>query len=246
MRLLSRPTMLLIAALPVGAGAFPVRAQSRLATGAVDGVVTDTNLVSLAGASVSILGSGIRVVTGDNGRFRILRLPAGQYIVVAHRLGYVPASTVLQVVEGDTLRTAFVLERIVTSLDTVVVVAKRHLMRMGEFEARRALGIGHFVTQGDIEQRNSAYVADLLRPILSIGIEGRGSTQIAYNLREGCAMQVFVDGIPLPRAPNLADLPSPRDLAGIEVYAGAATIPLQYQRANSGCGVILVWTKDGS
>ena len=59
-------------------------------------------------------------------------------------------------------------------------------------------------------------------------------------------MQVYLDQVPLPSPFNLDLLPTPKDLAGIEVYAGASTIPAQFAGYNRGCGVILVWTKAGS
>jgi hypothetical protein len=214
--------------------------------GMIDGIVTDTNMVSLGDATASIMGSSIQVVTGANGRFRILALPAGQYILVVRRLGYAPTSTALNVTGGDTLHLSFALEKIATALDTVVVAAKQTSWRAAEFEERRKLGFGQFISQADIEKRNALYVGDLVRTLLSVDVkEGRGS-QIAYSHREGnCAFQVFLDGAPLPPPVNLKDLPRPRDLAGIELYSGAATIPLQYKTNRGGgfCGVILVWTK---
>src|SRR5579862_6709001 len=74
-------------------------------TGTVDGVVTDTNFVSLAEATVSIMGSRISVVTGENGRFRMVQVPSGQYVVVVRRLGHAPVSAALQVSGTDTLHT---------------------------------------------------------------------------------------------------------------------------------------------
>ena len=227
----------------IGTVGQPAEAQTR-PWGSIDGVVTDTSLASLPEATVSILGSSIQVITGANGRFRILALPAGQYIVVVHRLGYIPTSATVQIGGRDTLRMSFALERITTMLDTVVVTAQPFLTRMSEFEARRKLGIGHFMTLAEIDKRDAVFAADLLRPFLSVNIVSRGATQYAVSLRDrGCPFQVYVDGLAQHTPLNLADLPSPRQLAGIEVYSGAATIPLQYKRANSGCGVILIWTK---
>ncbi len=47
-----------------------------------------------------------------------------------------------------------------------------------------------------------------------------------------CPMQVYLDQVPLPSPFNLDLLPPPRDLAGIEVYAGPATIPPQFNGAD--------------
>jgi hypothetical protein len=49
----------------------------------------------------------------------------------------------------------------------------------------------------------------------------------------------------MPAPFNLDLLPSPREMAGIEVYAGNATMPIQYANLKNMCGIILVWTKDG-
>jgi hypothetical protein len=237
-----------------GAVAQLAYAQPRVAPGTIDGVVTDTTLAPLADATASILGSGIKVVTGMNGRFRILSLPAGQYILVVRHIGHAPVSTALQVAGGDTLHMSFALERAVTALDTVVVATKRYSMRMAEFEERRRIGFGgEFMTQAEIDKRNSVFVADLLRTFKSVNVIDTGLAAHAYNRRfpvgtRQCEFQVWVDDVPLPPPVDLMrDLPSPKALAGIELYAGAATIPLQYKNTSgSFCGTILVWTKDGT
>jgi hypothetical protein len=57
----------------------------------------------------------------------------------------------------------------------------------------------------------------------------------------------YLDGVLLPPSTTLDDLPSPKELAGIEFYASPATIPVQY-KSTSGtgfCGVVLMWRKDG-
>ena len=57
-------------------------------------------------------------------------------------------------------------------------------------------------------------------------------------------MQVLVDGMPMEPGFNLDDLPSPQLVAGVEIYTGAATIPLNLgAQANRWCGLIAVWTK---
>ena len=56
------------------------------------------------------------------------------------------------------------------------------------------------------------------------------------------ANSVTVDGFP---SFNLKDLPSPDAIYGIEVFAGPASIPLQYGGSgrDKWCGLVVVWTK---
>ena len=207
-------------------------AQGRPALGAIDGAVTDTSLAPLGNATASILGSDIHVATGANGRFRIVALPPGDYVLVIRRVGYALSSTVAHVAERDTLRASFILERLPTELDAVVVGASHPPTRMAEFEERRRRGEGEFMTQAEIEKLNEPRTSDLL---------GR----FTPNRRAGCQRQFFVDGIAIRmRAPDV-DLPNPKEIAGIEVYTNSATIPLQYKtmRAGGVCGVVLVWTR---
>jgi hypothetical protein len=226
------------AVLLVAAAGSLADGQARPAPATIDGVVTDTGLVSLPDATASILGSTIQVVTGANGRFRIVGLPAGQYILVVRHLGYAPTSTALQAAPGDTLRMSFALTRIATALDTVVVSTKRYSMRMAEFELRRKAGIGHFMTQAEIEARNTVLAADLMRTFMSVHVVETPRGTIPVNYRGKCQFRVLLDGV----ASSLDNLPTPKDLAGIEVYSGPAQAPIQYK---AGCGIILVWTKGG-
>lgn len=229
---------LLLASISVGRAS----AQTRPATAVIDGVVTDTTLTPLAEATAAILGTRVRVVTGANGHFRIVSLRAGRYIVVVNRLGYAPASLTVQVTEGDTLRPAFALEPVAATLDPVNVAAMpRRLGRLEEFEDRRRFGFGQFMTRAEIEKRNALFVADLLRTFQGVAI-GKPS----MNSRAGCPFQFFINGVAIPSPKLEEDLPTPKDLAGIEVFTSAGTIPPQYKTYSGRggfCGVILLWTK---
>jgi hypothetical protein len=235
------------------------------APGTVDGLVTDTTLVPLAGATISIVGANIQVATGANGRFRILQVPSGEYTVVVRRLGFAPVWATLQMNEADTLRLSFALERVASELDTVKVTGKRSSLRMAEFEERRKLGFGQFMTLDQIEKRNAVYATELIRTFSSVNVRpvaGRAAGKpmnIAMSLRPGgtgngsmkgggmiCPLKVVIDGVPMPNPFDLDDLPPPRDLVAIEVYSGPATVPLKFKAPDTSCGVILVWTKDGS
>jgi len=223
----------------------------------IDGAVSDTNLNPLQAAFVSIVGTKIRVGTGPNGKFRITKIPPGQYLVIVKRVGYRPASAVIEVPPADTLRLAYTLEQVSVALDPVVIAEKPLSVRMGEFYARRRAGVGHFMTTEQINQVNAVYTTDVMRRFTSVNVSPSRTTSLtqffALSHRGGenpnlgaCPMQVYVDEVPMPRPFNLDLLPSPHDLAGIEVYSGSATIPPKFSGFNRSCGVILVWTKDNS
>lgn len=226
----------------------------------IDGVVTDTLLQPLGAADVSVVGIGARVVTGDNGRFRMLQVPAGQYLLVVRRIGFAPTSGIIEVPPADTLRLAYTLVRSANLMDTVRVRDRRITMRMLDFEKRRLEGVGQFVTQEEIERRGSLQTSDFLRYMRGVQVSVNttqvfGGTQV-YSRREGggfdanqqqqyCPMQVYLDGIILPAYFNLDLLPPPKQVAGIEVYSGAATVPPMFSGPDRRCGVVAIWTRDG-
>jgi hypothetical protein len=228
--------------------------------GVIDGLVTDSSLVPLRGARVSIVRTLLQVATGPNGRFRILDVPSGQYIVIVRRAGFHPTSAVLQVNGSDTLRLSYTLQQAPAELAPVIIAEQQQSFRMKEFEYRRKLGVGEFMTAEQIEKHNSAYVTELLRMFTSINVtptSGGGGQDVYYPVssratggmtstgQAACFMIVYVDNVPMPAPFNLDMLPAPAELAGIEVYAGASETPLQFASLNTSCGVILIWTKDG-
>ena len=63
-----------------------------------------------------------------------------------------------------------------------------------------------------------------------------------------CYPDVYVDGVNVYQfgfGRRLFDISSINtfDVAAIEVYVGAARIPIQYNKSSSACGVLLIWTK---
>lgn len=239
-------------------GRVVVRPTGQLAV--IDGIVTDTLLRPLGSADVSVVGIGARVVTSENGRFRMLQVPSGQYLLVVRRIGYAPTSGIIQVPEADTVRLSYTLVRSDRMLDTVRVKERRVTMRMLDFEVRRKQGQGQFITLEEIERRGSIQTSDFMRAMRGVEVsrvttQAFAGTQV-YSRREGggfdansqqqyCAMQVVLDGIILPRNFDLDLLPPPKQIAGIEVYTGAATIPPQFGGPDRRCGLVAVWTRDG-
>jgi hypothetical protein len=192
-------------------------------------------------------------------RVEALQVPPGQYLLVVRRIGYAPTSGIIDVPASDTLRLAYALNRSTMLLDTIRTFERRISTRMAEFEQRRAQGVGQFVTREEIERRGSLQVYDFLRNMRAIDVsritDQMFGGMVALSRREGgsvlgegagaCPMQVFLDGIVLPRFFNLELLPPPKQIAGIEVYSGASSIPPQFGGPDRRCGVVAVWTRDG-
>jgi hypothetical protein len=221
-------------------------AQEVSRPGVIDGVVTDTALVPLGDATVSFLGSTMRVVTGPNGRFRVREMKPGEYILIVRRIGYSASSVTVRMAQGDTLSPALVMKRAVTQLDTVTVEGQRFTPAMMEFEGRRKLGFGHFITQADIEKRNAVVLSDLLVGVPSVGVSVYGGWPKNIRAGSGCPFVVYIDGVRIPTRNDFDNLAVPKEIAGIEIYSGAATIPLQYKPiSGSFCGVMLIWTRIG-
>jgi Carboxypeptidase regulatory-like domain len=230
-----------------------VRAQ----TGIIDGVVTDSSLVPLSGVHIAINGTSLEVTTPESGRFRFSGVPAGLYVMTVGKLGYKSSLTTIRLAAGDTVRPAYELIPSGTVLGEVTVTGTRASPTRLDFDARRALGRGKFMTEEEIDKRSSAGATELLRTFSTISVisplgsrSASAPVYYAASRREGggttCPMAVVVDGFQMPIPYDLSELPSPKEIMGIEVYAGNATIPVQFARWNTGCGLILVWRRDGS
>jgi hypothetical protein len=219
----------------------PLSAQTPRGTSVIDGAVTDTNLVSLANVTAAIQGSNVRVTTGDNGRFRIVGLAAGEVVLVLSKAGFLSSSTIIQVTDGDTLRVSFELK---PGVDPPLPAARNNGLL--EFEERRKSRPGQFKTLAEIARLNPKTTRDLLRSFTSIRVVGGDVLARRENIVEdGCHFQLFVNATPI-RNNTIDDLPAPGDIAAIEVYAIPSNVPLSLKTTReSNCGAVLLWTKSG-
>lgn len=72
----------------------------------------------------------------------------------------------------------------------------------------------------------------------------------SMGARPACYLDVYLDGALVYNSSARDREPlfdvnslSPDQIEGIEVYAGGATTPAQYNRTGGGCGVMLIWTR---
>jgi len=241
------------------ASAAPLLAQQ---AGTVTGQVTNaTSGRELSGVQISILGSGLGTLTGNNGRFLIPNVPAGPVTVRADMIGFGVQEVQVTVVVGETALADFTLTERAISLDEIVVTGS------GAETARRKLG-NSISTVNAVDVVRSA-------PITSVDqlIQGR-SAGVAMNLASGTVglggmirirgmtsvslsgdPVVYIDGIRVDASHDqsgvwfggmdisrLQDI-SPSEVDRIEIVKGSAASTLYgTQGAN---GVIQVFTKRG-
>ena len=67
--------------------------------------------------------------------------------------------------------------------------------------------------------------------------------------KEMCWLTVYMDGVLTYSRKNGGPPPNFKDIAtnqfaGVEFYAGGASLPAQYNASDSGCGTLLLWTRE--
>jgi hypothetical protein len=257
--------------LPVLLFACAVTAQAQPSYRLVSVRVTDAGTQApLPGARVTVDGIVDRSWTTDAKGSTLLAVARGTRAVLqVRRIGYAPA-TVPSPALGDSTGIAVALIRAVQSLDTTRVLGEIRSEFLEGFESRRARGNGAatFITRADIEKRMSIRTIDIVRRAVgtrvidSSGVllvaSSRGSKPVFGSLRPAkasekanddlapCIMRIAVDGNVMEWGYSLDNI-EPKEIHGIEVYPGPATIPVQFGglRKDAGCGLVMLWTRRG-
>jgi hypothetical protein len=255
----------------------PVTASAQQGTRVVRGVVTDTAGRPVPWVNLRV-GYSVRVLSNDSGHFHLPLRDRQAVTIDLRRIGYLPAELRLDA-GGDTVLAVTLIPTAV-ALPTAVVQADariRNLERRGFYQrmADREKGIntGHFITQEDIERRNTPpRVTSLFEGIPSVKVyHAKNGWTVPMGVQSGgCVMTTYLDGVRMrltqeerlssptgfyQRGGRSAEMPPPSpiasfddvirsgNLAGIEVYPRGNQAPPQYQTLSGSCGVILLWTK---
>jgi len=204
----------------------------------------------IANAQVRLPALGKIARTGWDGEAHFTGLSKGTYRIQVRAIGYAPGDIDLPV-KGDTAAALFRLQR--TTLDTVRVVASVPARNLREFEARRTMGLGRFLTDSALRDEPSHSLQLVLAQRIP-GLFVNGSGVVSGPSPNGgmCEVLMYLDGFKLlpdgrkdAPGPPVVDLEVIRldDIGGVEVYSQASA-PVQYRRSmGSYCKLILLWTK---
>ena len=200
------------------------------------------------------------VVTDLLGAATLPVVERGPITIGARRIGF-QAGRLSLTLDDSTRDVRIVLSPVAApTLDTVRISAQRVASRFEGFESRRLNRTATAtITRDEIDRRRPVHAWQLLTRLTSVRItasalgvyaaSGRGDRPSLIEPGQACPMQIVVDGVRLSPADgsavDLNQLPPPEAIHGIEVFAGAARVPLEFggAGANTWCGVIAVWTR---
>ncbi len=256
------------------AGVIALPLQRATSQGTLRGqVLRDGARTPVAGAEVTIAGVERRALTDTTGAFVLDDLDEGWQIVQVRKIGFaIRRDTVNVRGSGITQRSFTLVSQ--TNLDTVKTVSsqvKYVSPALRGFEERRANATsGYFVPAAELRKEDGKSLSGVIAQRVSglVPIVTRGAGTMLASTRKQCSGPVFqqkastcqscfvtlyLDGQLVYEAdPERKDaLPPPDfdrmavgDYAAVEYYPGSGTAPVQFGRTSSGCGVLLLWTRE--
>ena len=249
---------LLVAVLVTGAATSPMLAQAgprpSAATGSsavVKGVVRDDAGRALGGARVSLIGQQVEVESDELGAFALTVATTESGRLLVRRIGFAPETLSIVVSAAGAVTAEPALRRLAMPLDAVIVNGRTDLRGpIAGFYQRRERGHGRFFTQEQIASRNVGRMSDLLRAIPGMRVDQRRFGRQTFRLRGAIiAPLVWLDGIPMGAGEVDLDTFDPRSFAGIEIYSGAATVPVEFSGSrmmSTSGGAVVLWTRQGA
>lgn len=203
------------------------------------------------------------VVTSEHGRFRFPDPEPGRYFVSATHIGYALLTHgPIEVRAGERVELELRLKPEPVELDSVVAAAmpetRPTLLDLVGFNDRQKRGVGRFITRADIARRNPRELNDVFRAVPGVRLVPAGPGRLDITLRGGgmrrgasrqyCYPAVFIDGVRTPAGGHyptyLNETIPPGDVEGIEIYLGPSEVPPIFGGIGSGCGAVVVWTRD--
>jgi hypothetical protein len=213
-----------------------------------------------AGDTLSIRGAAVTIdhtieagTTDSAGIVQIPDLLDGGHIIEVVARGY--QAYFDNFVSGANVKQPIQLELLpIPAADTAKAKGQMTDLKFAAFDARRTKGQGKFFTRAQLDRASGRPLANLLK--IDAGafvVSGpHGESQLAMRqpatASSPCYAAVVRDGVriyPFAGA-NPPDLDKifAEELAGIELYAQAATVPAELRDA-ANCGALVLWTRDG-
>jgi hypothetical protein len=224
--------------------------------GRIIGVFDDATGQPVAGAEVIGVETNTKAITSVSGAVSLEFLGSDSSVVQVRKIGYYTQMMPVAA-PADTVPITVVLKPLVQTLPKVVTTAEVPPSReLAEFEERRRIGNGHYLTAEDVERIFSADIATVLARVPSLHVGGRlggwtiamrggiGFGNPAISASNLCTPTFFVDGVESTIGDVRRAIPLMSDIKGIEVYTQSEIMPPGFDRSSiTGCGSIIIWTR---
>ncbi|HEV8399935.1 MAG TPA: SusC/RagA family TonB-linked outer membrane protein [Gemmatimonadales bacterium] len=235
----------------------PLAAQQ----GEVTGRVTDkASGQSIAGAQVSVVGMTLRALTGQDGRYRLINVPAGAATIRVAYIGYGSVAQPVTVPGGGAAEQDIALSQVAVGLDAVVVTAT------GDQAVREQGTVAHNVDlKTRVAQAPTTNLSDALNSTVpGVVVQSAGGTTgtgTRIRIRGSNSVSLsnepvlVVDGVRVENSatsssvgvggqqPSRLNDISPQDLEAVQVASGPASSVLYGTDAAN--GAILMRTRRG-
>jgi hypothetical protein len=212
------------------------------------GVIRDSTGAPIEDATIEIAGAAAR--SDARGAFRLWTGDIDTLTISIRRLGYFPVSAQIAARQRQWDTVVVQLDRNPRVLGSVKVneAATRSALGLRDFEQRRAIGIGIFVTREEVVARNTSLPSDIFRTMRGVRLVKLrngvwGVRFAAYSNRPSCVPDLWLDG---QRARGMeVDEISATDIQAIEVYESWSTVPAPFAPTSQSlpCGTIVIWTR---
>ncbi len=207
-------------------------------TGKISGFVRDAATQDpLAGVNIYVVGTGLYAISGLNGGYFILNVPAGVYRVEAHMIGYLPVQTEKIIVNTDlTTKVIFSIETNILDLkEPVTITAPRPNIRLDRTASSEVL------TAQDLAPLPVTDLSDLI--LLQNGVVRDASGDLHVRGGRSDELSYYIDGIPLQN-PLLGGIGTHIQLDSVEeLVINRGGFDAQYGDAMS--GMINIVTRRG-
>lgn len=226
----------------------------------IRGIVRSADGKVIPAAQVSDRASGIKALSDSIGAFVLADVPLGDRTLDARRIGFVPQEFPITLVAGKNRNVALVLSALAQALPDVNVADKfgkparyANTRRYDDFYARRAQGLGTFLTREDIDRLFKTNTPELLQGVPGMRVRRIGNEWKIQSLQ--CQMglpvfndpstniRVFLNGMDIGDASQLATI-NPAEIEAMEIYKGPGELPAEAR--GKGCAAIFIWTRNGN
>lgn len=220
-------------------GTFSVKAQNMIRISGV--VVEQDSLKPVAGASVEVVGSHIRTITNETGKFQLQLAPDAK-IAISH-IGYQPQTIDVQ---SQNNITAYLVS-VAANLNEVVVI--------GYGQVKKGDATGSVVTiKPDPLNKGLQLTAQdaLIGKAAGVNIvpsSGAPGSEATIRIRMGASLSasndplIVIDGVPISGSAPLSSI-NPNDIESFTVLKDASATAIYGSRASN--GVVMITTKKGS